>query len=183
MVFWQWTRADNRVVLSDAATEVLGLLPGEAIESPAGFRPLVYADDVPAYRAIERAAVSGSAFTGEYRVVRPVDGDVVWIESRGSGLPDASGQVERVVGVLTDVTARRRGEALVWGADDEALARLSHDLRAPLAALRMWVGVLRSGRPEDRGAAIEAIDRSARDQARVITERLDRRLAGLKSGR
>ena len=56
---------------------------------------------------------------------------------------------------------------------DEYLARISHELRAPLAGLRMWVQVLRSGRPEDRETAIDAIDRCARAQSRLIEDLVD----------
>ena len=56
---------------------------------------------------------------------------------------------------------------------DEHLALIAHELRAPLAALRMWVEVLRSGRPEDRTRAVDAIDRCARAEARLIEDLLD----------
>lgn len=42
----------------------------------------------------------------------------------------------------------------------ELVARLAHDLRTPLGAIRMWSHVLRSGREADRPAALDAIDAS-----------------------
>ena len=56
---------------------------------------------------------------------------------------------------------------------DEHLARISHELRTPLAALRMWIQVLRSGASDDRRAAIDAIDKSAIAQSKLIEDLLD----------
>ena len=42
----------------------------------------------------------------------------------------------------------------------ELTARLAHDMRAPLGAIRMWSHVLRTGREADRPAALDAIEAS-----------------------
>ena len=62
----------------------------------------------------------------------------------------------------------------------EFVARLAHELRAPLGALLMWSHVLRMGREADRDAALDAIDASARAQSKMIGNLLDvsRALAG-----
>jgi signal transduction histidine kinase/CheY-like chemotaxis protein len=58
---------------------------------------------------------------------------------------------------------------------DEFLATVSHELRAPLAALLMWEHVLRSDGADDalRARALEAIRVSARLQSRLIEDLLD----------
>jgi signal transduction histidine kinase/ActR/RegA family two-component response regulator len=71
---------------------------------------------------------------------------------------------------LRDVERAARNAELLR---DEHLARVSHELRTPLAALRMWIQVLRSGSVEDRRAAIDAIDRSAIAQSKLIEDLLD----------
>ena len=52
----------------------------------------------------------------------------------------------------------------------EFAARLAHDMRTPLGAILMWAHVLRAGREEDRAAAIDAIEASARAQSKMIAE-------------
>jgi len=42
----------------------------------------------------------------------------------------------------------------------EITARLAHDMRTPLGAIRMWSHVLRTGREADRPAALDAIEAS-----------------------
>jgi signal transduction histidine kinase len=57
---------------------------------------------------------------------------------------------------------------------DEFLATLSHELRTPLTSILAWAVMLRTGlSAERRGAALEAIERNARLQARLIEDLLD----------
>lgn len=55
----------------------------------------------------------------------------------------------------------------------EFVARLAHELRTPLGAILMWAHVLRLGRDADRGAAIDAIETSARAESKIIARLLD----------
>jgi signal transduction histidine kinase/CheY-like chemotaxis protein len=59
---------------------------------------------------------------------------------------------------------------------DEFLATASHELRTPLNAIVGWVHVLQSGAPLDedqRRQAVNAIDRNAKSQTRLIEDLLD----------
>jgi signal transduction histidine kinase/CheY-like chemotaxis protein len=60
-------------------------------------------------------------------------------------------------------------------AKDEFLALVSHELRTPLSTILNWADALRSTatREADRLRAVEAIDRSARAQAKLIENLLD----------
>lgn len=56
---------------------------------------------------------------------------------------------------------------------NEFVALLAHELRTPLGAILMWAHVLRMGRPDDREAALDAIEASARAQSELIGGLLD----------
>jgi signal transduction histidine kinase len=58
---------------------------------------------------------------------------------------------------------------------DEFLATLSHEMRTPLAAVLGWSRMLASGHldPERAGQAIEAIQRNAQAQAKIVDDILD----------
>jgi signal transduction histidine kinase/ActR/RegA family two-component response regulator len=60
-------------------------------------------------------------------------------------------------------------------AKDQFLAVLSHELRTPLTAILGYVRILRIGKLEERAAdrALEAIDRNAKLQTRLIEDLLD----------
>jgi signal transduction histidine kinase len=75
-----------------------------------------------------------------------------------------------------------RGRAEALRRRDDLLARVVHQLRTPLNALLGWAALLRARRLDEpaRARALDAIERSARAQARLIDELCDasRLLAG-----
>jgi CheY-like chemotaxis protein len=56
--------------------------------------------------------------------------------------------------------------------EDEQLRQFAHELRTPLAAMRVWSEVLRAGvdDPETRARALDAIDVSVECQAKLIED-------------
>jgi len=86
----------------------------------------------------------------------------------------------RMLGVETD--ARREAES-AGRLKDEFLGTMSHELRTPLNAMIGWSSLLRTQEPEpallQRG--LEAIERNARVQARLVDDVLD--LARIDSGK
>jgi PAS domain S-box-containing protein len=123
------------------------------------------------------------------------------IDNRGFNRMQQSARIaplleeDRVIGtitVITDVTERvAREDALVRAltneksvraaaeaanrAKDEFLATVSHELRTPLNAISGWVQILRTGKVDDDSSAhaLEAIERSAKAQAKLIEDILD----------
>jgi signal transduction histidine kinase len=80
--------------------------------------------------------------------------------------PNGAAEPERV--------APARGEAS-GRALDEALAVLAHELRTPLNAMLGWLRVLRAAELDDatRARGLEAIERNAEAQARLLTDLVD----------
>jgi signal transduction histidine kinase/CheY-like chemotaxis protein len=94
-------------------------------------------------------------------------------------LKDADDEVGAVADAFNDMLARikARDEELQHALrlKDEFLATVSHELRTPLNAMLGWSHVLRDPRvtPEMTRQAVDAIDRNARWQARLIEDILD----------
>ncbi|HXF74403.1 MAG TPA: PAS domain S-box protein, partial [Actinomycetota bacterium] len=104
---------------------ITGLPRGEATGT--GFARAIHPEDRP--RAIEawtRATAAGTAFEDEFRLLRP-DGSVRWVHVRAAPVGE-EGDEGRFLGVVEDVTDRRRAE--------ELLRRSEAELRWRLAALR-----------------------------------------------
>ncbi|MGE3705326.1 MAG: sensor histidine kinase, partial [Vicinamibacterales bacterium] len=88
-------------------------------------------------------------------------------------------------GVALDITARKqleleRADLLAQAqasnrAKDEFLATVSHELRTPINAVLGWTQMLRAGilSPEKISRALEAIERNAGAQSRMIEDLLD----------
>ncbi|MFZ5539458.1 MAG: PAS domain S-box protein [Pseudomonadota bacterium] len=109
-VFWIADGATGRAFYVSPAYESIWGRTAEALyASDAEWISSVHPDDRERMRhAAQRLPTGG--FDETYRIVRP-DGEVRWIHDRGYPVRNERGQVYRVVGVATDITARRQVEA------------------------------------------------------------------------
>jgi PAS domain S-box-containing protein len=136
-------------------------------------------------------AKGGAPRSRDMRLVR-ADGETLHAILLVRGLPGPDAAVDHVMALVQDITERKRTEAEreeylaraekarsqaeeASRAKDAFLATVSHELRTPLTPILAWSGALRLGvvDPEQRSAALAAIQRNARAQARLIDDLLD----------
>lgn len=132
------------------------------------------ADDI-----LGRLAREGTIESYETRL-RTKDGSIKQVLIDGNGL-FRDGQFVHSRLLTHDITdlmgreqaARHRAE-VTGHLKDEFLALLSHELRAPLGAMLVWLGLLRQGGfdPTERERALQIIERSARSLERIIEDLL-----------
>jgi PAS domain S-box-containing protein len=122
MTAWEWDPARDEVRTSSTVSEVFGLLPGTTFQSSVEGFGLVHPDDLDRHRAVvENAVRNCEGFHDEFRIVRPIDGKIAWLEERGTASRDPrTGQV-RLTGLVIDITDRKMGEAALR-ASEERLA-------------------------------------------------------------
>jgi len=170
-----WREADARGLPLDQVFRIVNEFTRETVESPVA-------------KVIREGAAVGLA---NHTSLLARDGTERPIDDSGAPIRDESGEIHGVILVFRDVSARRRSEqtrerllraetereAAVAAnrAKDEFLAMLSHELRNPLAGMLGWVEVLRgSGLSAAQVArAIDGIERSARQQKRLVSDLLD----------
>ena len=108
---WEWNIATGQVDWSPGLQALHGLEPGTFEGTFEAFRR----DIVPEDRERVEQLVAETLRTGkdhhlEYRIC-PLGGGIRWVEGRGKLYRDAEGRPERMVGVCTDITARKVVEA------------------------------------------------------------------------
>ncbi len=87
-----------------------GLNPGEFGRTQANWEQLVYVEDrAAALGLVERALDTFEPVEGEWRVALP-NGELRWLAGRFQAFRDASGKLERLIGVNFDITARKQAE-------------------------------------------------------------------------
>jgi len=124
---------------------------------------------------IERV-LAGESVTFEHEVETP-NGRRSWVHIAYTPSRDADDAIDGWVGVVTDITERRKVEEALREADqrkDEFLATLAHELRNPMAAIRYGARLLRSDAPP---ATLEkargAIERQSLQMSRLLDGLLD----------
>jgi PAS domain S-box-containing protein len=167
-------------------------LPREAAVNIDAFYAILHRDDRESVRAaVERSLHDHQPLQLEYRTVSP-EGRVRWIRAQGRTHYDTEGNPTRLDGVTLDITelkaAEERREKIIRSErmareeaervsrmKDEFLATLSHELRTPLNAILGWSKVLNTGRSLSRNSkqGLDAIERNARAQTKMIDELLD----------
>lgn len=76
----------------------------------------------------------------EYRIMRP-DGSIRWIRDRSFPIKNEAGEMIRVAGIAEDITERQKIEQM----KNEFIGIVSHELRTPLTAIKMSLGLLKTG--------------------------------------
>jgi PAS domain S-box-containing protein len=135
---------------------------------------------------------AGTPWSGEFPVRRR-DGTEFTAHVTNSPWYDCEGRLVGIIGVSSDVTARKQMETLlaeehreVLDADrrkDELLAMLAHELRNPLAPMLTTLELIRL-RPDDAATlerGLGVLDRQVRHLAHLLDDLLD--LSRLRHGR
>ena len=150
------------------------------------FVDLTHPDDAAATTQQMKRLLSGEQrdYSIEKRYLRR-DGSSFWSNATVTLLRDAEGKPLRFVGVIEDITARRKAQdserhALAEAEragqmKDEFLATLSHELRTPISAILGWTHLLRVRPPAaaELGKGLEIIERNARLQVQLVEDLID----------
>jgi PAS domain S-box-containing protein len=127
---WSMDLRDYSVEESDKFVAMLGLPPGTRHANAREWAKYLHPDDLQ--RATEKfaAAIHGNSdYEDEHRLVG-ADGVTRWIHVKGKVIPEADGTPSRMMGVVVDVSSRRRDEearahlaAIVESSDDAIISK------------------------------------------------------------
>ena len=144
---WDWNLERDEFYLSPRLRTIIGVGDEESPRAELlGLR--IHPNDLERVRNDWMAHINGErpTYESEYRH-RDCDGTYRWVLARGLCIRDATGKAYRIVGSLTDVTARMRAEeearqraaelahVLRVSAMGEMASGLAHEINQPLAAI------------------------------------------------
>jgi PAS domain S-box-containing protein len=128
MYAYEWDVASDLIIRSEESVNVLGFSDDGKPITRRQLSARVHPDDRVLFNS------SGDQVTREnptnhisYRMLRP-DGSVVWLEKRARAFFDERGKLQRMIGMVSDITERKRTE--------EALLEVNHTLQAQTGLLQ-----------------------------------------------
>jgi serine phosphatase RsbU (regulator of sigma subunit) len=101
--YWDYEPATSRMLWDEGCVRIFGLEPGDTTGSLDAFDALCHPDDLPAVHAALARAQEGAPIEMDYRV-RLGSGQDRHVLARGQAVLNSDGEVERVVGVVLDLT-------------------------------------------------------------------------------
>jgi diguanylate cyclase (GGDEF)-like protein/PAS domain S-box-containing protein len=108
--YWELNLATGKALWSEETRDIAGVGPHEE-PSLAMLSRLMHPDDFPVFeRSLREAIKSKREHHVEYRIRRLDDEEERWLECRGRPETDANCVVVRVLGVVQDITERKRVE-------------------------------------------------------------------------
>ena len=148
-----------------ASPEMLRIVEYEfTFEEAAGVWPTIHPEDAArVHAAIDASRGKPDEARCEWRV-RLRNGDWRWVEARAQPILDADGALEKLVGVILDIDARKRQELVLAEAQQAAeaaaeaksrfLANMSHEIRTPMNGVMGVLHLLQNEPLSDDGHSL-----------------------------
>jgi PAS domain S-box-containing protein len=143
---WEYDLTTGKIFWSDEIFRIFRLTPGQSEPSYESHLEQNFApgDREQLHQAVMKALEQGEPYELDLQI-RRADGSTGWILAKGKPILNAQNQVVRLVGVALDITERKAAEAQqqqLHQMKDDFLSTVSHELRSPLASIKMAVHLL-----------------------------------------
>ncbi|HEY3938546.1 MAG TPA: response regulator, partial [Bryobacteraceae bacterium] len=123
-IFWMSDpRSGKFVYISPAFKEIWLQDPDAVLRDAAAWFEAVHREDREKVSVAKAAQRSGGSADCEYRIVRP-DGSTHWVWDRSFPVHDGAGQLDRIVGIVEDITERKLAEETLRRSRDELQLRV-----------------------------------------------------------
>jgi PAS domain S-box-containing protein len=181
MYAFEWDTETDVILRSEQSAEILNWIDEPTPDTDRQFISRVHPDDREAYVATETGLTPDNpAYQTTYRMLRP-DGGVVWLEESGHAFFDGQGRMLRIIGMVTDVTDRKRAEEVLASvsrrlieAQEQERTRIARELHDDigqrLALLTIELEQLRQSSPDLSADLLHRISKLSSHSSDLATD-------------
>lgn len=135
---WDWNVPNDTLKYNEQFYKLLGA-DGPATEKPAKFfLQFIHPDDLPRVNMEWTKGLATGIFQSEFRIIQGDNHKVKWINCYGRAVAKEGVHVTRIVGVIYDITGRKKMEQQ----KDDFIGIASHELRTPLTSIKVYAELL-----------------------------------------
>lgn len=174
-VFWVSSADQTQVIYVSPAYERVFGRPFENSYDRLFFEG-IHAEDYDRILASLQRQSHGN-YDEEYRIIRP-DGEIRWIRNRAFPIRNEMGEIYRLVGVMDDITERKRVEQELQEINrlkTVFLSTAAHELRTPLTSIQGFSEILltRQLEPARQKRYMSLINEQSTHLARIVDDLLN----------
>jgi two-component system sensor histidine kinase VicK len=153
------TENHDIIYVNDAYESLWGRSKQSLIDNPASYIESVHPDDRDLVIGLYVKFLEGNIeYEKDFRIIR-ADGEVRWIFAKTFAIFNSEGQVYRIAGFAEDITVRKEAEININRLNEVqsgVLKMLAHDLRSPIAAIKLTAGLMEGA---DSSVVIDCTER------------------------
>jgi PAS domain S-box-containing protein len=114
---WEWDLQTNENIWSEELWKLYGLDSHNCEPTYETWRQTIHPDDrEKTEQIVQKAATHEAELNAEWRVIDR-DGSIRWLMSRGQPQVDVEGRPMRYIGIVVDITGRKRAEEALRGSE------------------------------------------------------------------
>ena len=185
---WDWNLHSNEMVFSPRWYDILGLTPGEILQTSEAWFELIHPEDLVQVKADVTGHFRSDEphFETEHRMLDK-NGRTIWVLCRGIAISDEFGIPSRMSGTLTDISERKQAEVALKESQHQLLQSqkmegigllaggIAHDFNNLLTSILGFSQLILDGCEDDPvfvRSSIESIIESAEKAARLTNQLL-----------
>ena len=182
---WEWDIGEGTLRWSDEIYRIFGWDPDKIKPDHQRFMAAIHEEDFEMVEAAMEQAmrIADVQYAVEHRLVRDDGGERV-VQERGKVIRNEKGQPLTMVGVVLDITERKRAELELQKAREQAeaanraksmfLANMSHEIRTPMnAVINLSRLALQSTQPDKQHEYMSKVVRAGENLLGIINGILD----------
>ena len=146
-----FTENHDVIYVNDAYERLWGRTRNSLKDNPASYIEAVHPDDREMVIGLYMKFLQGNIeYEKDFRIIR-ADGEVRWMFAKTFAIFNDKGEVYRIAGIAEDITDRKEAELSISRLNEVqsgVLKMLAHDLRTPIAGVKLTASLLNGGNPK-----------------------------------